>query len=343
MWVFEKSRDMQFLRALSFILLITLLGTLYFHVRMGLDLTDSIYQVVITLSTVGFEQPVAVLTPENKIVIAILIPLGVGAAAYAGSLFVTHLVEGSVAGLLEQRKMKRQIESLEGHTVVCGMGGVGKLAAEELIHAGQSVVCIDGDEELAAELRNEGILCIDGDATDEAVLLRAGVERAKTLVVAIANVPTAVFVTLTARFLNERLQIVARGSDEGAMRKLRRAGANDVILPSVLGGRRMAQAVVKPNVLDFIDLTTGSGSKQLRLDEVVVTKHCTFCDKTLESVHFRQSYSVILVAVRKQNDGVMRFNPGKTMLFEDGDVLVVLGEGDDLEKLLRESGVVPTS
>lgn len=328
--------DSRLWRAVSFILLITLLGTSYFHYRVGLDWADSIYQVVITLSTVGYESPTRDLTNENKLVIALMIPLGVGSAAYAGGLLVSHLVEGSLKDLLELRKMKKQIAALKGHTIVSGIGGIGKLAARELMAAGESVVCIDRDEELASDLRSEGFLCIDGDATDEAVLLQAGIMRANTLVVALANLPEAVFVTLTGRFLNERLRIVARGSDEGAQRKLRRAGATDVILPSVLGGRRMAQAVVKPNVLDFIELTTGHGARQLKLDELTVNENCSFCEKTMEAVHFRQRYGVILVAVRK-SDGVMRFNPGQTMLFEPGDVLVVLGENEDLVKLRTEA------
>lgn len=328
--------DSRLFKAAALIVAVTLGGTLYFRFAMGLGWVESAYQVVVTLSTVGYEKPTTELGTLDMLVITLMIPLGVGTAAYAASLFVSHIIEGELAELLHHRKMAKQIHALQNHVIVAGMGGIGRLAAKELRHAGRDVVCIDRNPDHLGEMRADAFLTLEGDATEEHVLLEAGVDRAETLVAAMANDADTVFLTLTTRFLNDRIRIVARGSDDSAERKLKRAGANVVILPSMIGGRRIAQAVVRPNVLDFVDLTTGHGEHALRLDEIRLSRQCDFAGLTIEGSNFRQRHGVIVVAVRK-SDGVMRFNPSSGMVLDVGDILVALGEANNLEKLKREA------
>ncbi|HHI80859.1 MAG TPA: potassium channel protein [Planctomycetes bacterium] len=321
-----------FLRALLLLFLILVAGVSYFHFRHHLDFVQALYYVIITISTVGFEAPPVDLGSEGRLVLIGLIGLGVGTAAYSFSLAVSHIVEGELANILELRRMQKQIQNLKGHIIVCGIGRIGKMIAKELREHGKQVVCLDRDEEVLAELRREGYLTLQGDATEEPLLNQAGIERAEVLVSAMPTDAESVFLTLTARFLNRKLQIVARGTDEGAERKLRRAGANVVILPTLIGGRRMAQAVLLPNVMDFIDLTTGKGAHALRLDEIKIPPCSSYDGVPLSKTDLRSRYGLIIVAIRKP-DGVMRFNPSSETTLESGDILVALGESSHLEEL----------
>jgi voltage-gated potassium channel len=193
-------------------------------------------------------------------------------------------------------------------------------------------VLIDKNEEILAEHRDDGMLVLQGDATEEAILEAAGIERAASLISAVPGDAESVFLTLTARFMNRKIRIVARGSDETSERKLRRAGANAVILPNLIGGRRMAQAVAQPNVMDFLELTLGRGRHSLRLDEITIGQDAAFVGKSLIDSGLRQDYGLIVVAVRRRS-GKMDFNPSGSTLLESGDVLIALGEIEDLERL----------
>jgi voltage-gated potassium channel len=324
------------LKTLSVMAAIAVVGVAYFHFKLGLGWIQATYEVVITLSTVGYQRPAVELATEDMAFLAVLIPGGVGTGAYAASLMVSQIVEGDLAQHLGFRKMTKQIGALHGHVVVCGMGSIGRLAARELKEAGREVVCVDRDPALLADLRDDGFMTIEGDATDENVLGQAGVPVAEVLVAAMQNDAESVFLTLSARFLNGRIRVVARGSDERVERKLRRAGANRVILPTILGGRRLAQAVTQPNVLDFVDLMTSRGEHSLRMDEVRIANSCRFVGQTIQGSSFRQRFGVIIVAVRSP-DGAMRFNPSDELVCGAGDILVALGEAADLDRLKSEA------
>ncbi len=326
--------DRRLITALFLLLLVSIGGATYFHFRLGHDWIEAVYYVAITLSTVGYAAP-AGLDHEGMLAVVFMIAMGVGTAAYAISLMVSHVVEGGLADVLEKRRMMRQIQALEGHVIVCGIGRIGRLIARELKEHGKDVLCIDKDDALLEEMRREGFPTLAGDATEEQVLLAAGIDRAEILVSAMPSDAESVFLTLTARFLNRRIRIVARGSDEATERKLKRAGANVVILPTLIGGRRMVQAVLLPNVMDFVDLTTGRGSHALRLDEVTIPPGSKLVGKTLGKSNLRSTYGLIIVAIRKP-DGVMRFNPSSETKLEASDILVALGEGKSLDRLKAE-------
>jgi len=317
-----------------FVLLVCLTGVLYFHFRLGEDWIESIYNVAITVSTIGYETPRNFSGPVDMLFITALILLGVSSGAYTVSLLVSHIVEGSLADILEQRKMNKQIAMLEGHTIVCGIGRIGSLIAKDLLEQGLTAVLVDKSEEILAEFRKDGFLVLAGDASEEQVLKDAGIDRAATLVSAVPSDAESVYLTLTARFLNRKIRIVARGTDEACGRKLKRAGATAVILPNIIGGRRMAQAVFLPNVMDFVDLTLGKGKHSLRLDEVRIQDSSKYAGKTLLESGLRQEYGLIVVSVKKSN-GKMAFNPSGNTLLDAGDILIALGEVEMLERLKR--------
>ncbi|PIE21964.1 MAG: hypothetical protein CSA62_14945 [Planctomycetota bacterium] len=324
--------DRRLTNAVLFVLGVCFVGILYFRFVLEETWVESVYYVAITVSTIGFETPPGLNTPTDMIFLIALIVLGVSSGAYTVTLVVAHILEGELAHHLEHRKMQKTIQRLSGHTIVCGIGRVGRLIARDLEEYGHTPVLIDKDPELLEEHRNEGRLVIQGDATDEAVLEQAGIERAAALISSIPSDAESVFLTLTARFMNRKIRIVARGSDESSERKLKRAGANAVILPNLIGGRRMAQAIAQPNVMDFVDLTIGRSRHSLRLDELTVGEDAPFAGKSLIDSALRQDYGLIVVAVRRPS-GKMDFNPEGTTLLEAGDVLIALGEAEELDRL----------
>jgi voltage-gated potassium channel len=254
--------DRRLTRAVMFVLGVCMVGVLYFRFVLEETWVQSLYYVAITVSTIGYETPPGLEDPADMLFLIGLIILGVSSGAYTVTLVVAHILEGELADRLERRKMQKTIANLEGHTIVCGIGRVGRLIARDLAEYGHTSVLIDKNEEILAEHRDDGMLVLQGDATEEAILEAAGIERAASLISAVPGDAESVFLTLTARFMNRKIRIVARGSDETSERKLRRAGANAVILPNLIGGRRMAQAVAQPNVMDFLELTLGRGRPQ---------------------------------------------------------------------------------
>jgi voltage-gated potassium channel len=324
--------DRRLTRAVMFVLGVCMVGVLYFRFVLEETWVQSLYYVAITVSTIGYETPPGLEDPADMLFLIGLIILGVSSGAYTVTLVVAHILEGELADRLERRKMQKTIANLEGHTIVCGIGRVGRLIARDLAEYGHTSVLIDKNEEILAEHRDDGMLVLQGDATEEAILEAAGIERAASLISAVPGDAESVFLTLTARFMNRKIRIVARGSDETSERKLRRAGANAVILPNLIGGRRMAQAVAQPNVMDFLELTLGRGRHSLRLDEITIGQDAAFVGKSLIDSGLRQDYGLIVVAVRRRS-GKMDFNPSGSTLLESGDVLIALGEIEDLERL----------
>lgn len=322
--------------ALFFLLLVSVSGVGYFMFGKGLDLIDAFYYTTITISTVGFGAPED-LTSTDKTVLMVLIVVGVSTAVYASSRFFSHVVEGELLNVLGQKKMLKTIKELENHIIVCGMGRIGWLIASELRDCGKTVVCVDSNSEVLAELRTKGYLTLEGDATDEKVLIDAGIEKADTLVSAMPRDSESVFLTLTGRFLNPSIQIVARGYDEHTERKLERAGADIVVLPAKIGGRRMTQAVLAPLVCDFFELTSGRGEEGLRMEEIHINAGTEFVGKDLAESNIRGRYGLMVIGIRKKS-GEVKFNPDRDLKLQEGDVILALGRGKDLSQLKTTQG-----
>ena len=323
--------DRSLRNALALLLLISASGVCYFKLAKGLDFIDALYHTTVTISTVGFSAPPD-LTTIDKLFITILIAVGVTTAAYAISRFFSHVVEGELLNILGQRKMLKTISELENHIIICGMGRIGQLIAGELREQDKTVVCVDRDPEVLAELREKGFLAMEGDATTEQVLLDAGIERADTLVSAMPRDSESVFLTLTGRFLNPSIKIVARGYDEHTKRKLERAGANIVVLPVKIGGHRMTQAVLAPLVMDFFELASANGEEGLRMDEIHLKADAEFVGKDLAESNIRGRYGLMVIGIRQKN-GEMKFNPDHDFKLQEGDVILALGRGKDLERI----------
>ncbi len=327
----------------SFVILILIigLGTFGYALIEGWPLFDSLYMTVITLATVGYGE-VHPLSPSGRVFTLFLILFGVGIIAYAIGSLVQFMVEGQLRQVLGRKKLEKQIGKLEGHYIICGYGRIGGLICKEFQARPLPFVVVEKDAGLCEKLANEGRLFVAGDATDDETLVAAGIQRAKGLITAVTSDTENVYITLTARGLNPDLFILARAGEEGSEKKLRRAGASKVISPYIIGATRMAQAVLRPSVVDFIEIATAGKNLELQLEEIRVAADSHLVQKTLVSSGVRREWGIIIVGIKKA-DGQMTFNPKSTTLIDAGDILITLGERTAILNLERfASGEVPS-
>jgi voltage-gated potassium channel len=291
---------------------------------------DSFYQVVITLSTVGYQE-VYPMTDKGRFFTSMLILLRVGNFAFLVGSFTQVLVEGRLQSIWGKHRVIKSIEKLKGHIIVCGYGRIGSIVVREIVKEDLPVVVVERDIDQEEKLEESGIFHLMGDATSDDLLMKAGLMKAKALISALSEESQNVYVALTARQLNPDLYIVARADEDSHISRLKMAGADRVLMPHTLGGMRMAQSVLRPNVTSFMELASDD-KLDLQLEEVVVTKGSDLDGKDLASSGIRPVYNIIVISVKK-TDGQMIFNPGPTTTLAAGDTLIVVGVKDNLIKL----------
>jgi voltage-gated potassium channel len=311
-------------------------GTLGYQLVEGWGSLDALYMTVITITTVGFHE-VHAMSAGGRIFTMALAMGGVFTAFYAGVEFIRAVVTGEILTVLGRQRMESRLEKLSGHLVVCGFGRMGRLVAEEFSSAGLPFVVVDRDPKVLEGLAIPHGIPLVGDATADDVLRRAGVERARALVTAAASDADNLFITMSARLLNERLVIVARAEGEGAEVKLRRAGASRVVSPYNIGGHRVAQAVLRPNAMDFIELATRTGHLELQIEEVEVRPGSTLVGRSIKASPIRSELGIIIVATKKPG-AKMAFNPSPDTTLEAGDLLITLGHRQQLDRLEEMAG-----
>jgi voltage-gated potassium channel len=312
---------------------LVLLGTSGYRLIEGWPLFDSLYMTVITLTTLGFME-VHPLSPAGRSFTMLLSVGGIFAFFYAATEVVRTIVTGELGRMLGRQRMEKALAGLRDHIVVCGFGRMGRLVCQELSSLGIPFVVVERSPALLAEFSILHGIPLAGDATADAVLRRAGVERARGLVTVAASDADNLFITMSARFLNEKLLIVARAEAEGAEQKLLRAGASRVVSPYAIGGQRVAQAVLRPAVMDFLELATRSEHLELQIEEVEVAAASALAGRSLEQSHVRRDLGVIIVAIKKPA-GHMVFNPAGAAVLETGDLLITLGHRQQLDRLER--------
>lgn len=317
---------------LIFVVLL-LSGIVGYMVLEGWGLLDSLYMTIITLSTVGYGE-VHNVGPGGRIFTVLLIIFGVSIITYIVSLVVETLVAGEIRSALGRRKVDKKIKSLKDHYIICGYGRIGSIICKGLSARSIPLVVIERDEQVREELEQDGILYLEGDATNEETLLEAGIESAKGLVSVVSLDAENLYICLTARGLNPRLYILTRAEDEVSERKLLRAGANNVILPYMVGGRRMVQAIIRPTMSDFLESAIHDESTELNIEEVTVGAQSSLMGLTLIESGIRQNMDIIVIGI-KQKDGTMIFNPSSQTKIESGDTLIAMGRNRDLETLRK--------
>ena len=302
---------------------------IYMHIE-GWSLLDSFYQVVITLSTVGFKE-VHNLSDQGKLHTSILILLGVGTYAYIIGSFTNAFLEGKIQLFWGKKRMEAKILSLKNHYIVCGYGRIGSVVAKELIREGCEVVVIESNPKAIEELMENKILYVEGDATDDNILFKAGLNNAKALITALSNDAQNVYVTLTARQAAPNITIIARAENEESIKKLELAGADRALTPHLLGGLRMAQMVLRPTVINFLDMAIHGDDLNLQMEEVFIPESSSIVGKNLIESELRPRFNLIIIAIKKQ-DGTMIYNPQAGEILEGRDTLIVVGRKVDLKK-----------
>ncbi|MHB1424417.1 MAG: potassium channel family protein [Gemmataceae bacterium] len=294
-------------------------------------LLDALYMTVITLTTVGYEE-VYPLTPSGRLFTIVLLLVGVLTFFYAVTELVRLVISGEVQQLLGKRRMERSLSELKNHTIICGYGRMGRRVCQEFSQRGLSFVIIDRRTELLHDFSLAHGIALEGDATSDEVLKHAGVERARALVTVAASDADNLFITLSARLLNDKLFIVARAEGEQAEEKLRRAGASRVVTPYAIGGAKVAMAVLRPAVVDFIDIATGTEHLDLQIEETLIQPGSTLAGVTLHASGLRQDLGVIVVAI-KTTDGHLVANPPGDAVMTPGDTLIALGARKSLDRV----------
>jgi voltage-gated potassium channel len=314
--------------AVAALFAVVAMGTLGYRIIEGWAWFDSLYMTVITVATVGFSE-VEPLSEAGRAFTILLIVSGISVQFIALATIVDYLTGGHLVESLEGRRMSRRIENLRGHTIVCGIGRVGSVVARALAEAGCEFIVVDRSDEAAELCQEEGWPVVRGDAADEETLRAAGIERANSVVTAVDSDADNLFVVVTARALNPKLFIVARSSHETSEQKILKAGANRVITPNVIGGRRMAGMVMQPVVSDYLDLVAHGEGVEFRLEEYSVVAGSQLLGRTLSEARVREATGAYVLAVRSA-DGRIDANPDSGFRFGEGDRVVALGTEQQL-------------
>ncbi len=305
-------------------------GTFGYSAIEDWNLFESLYMTIITLTTVGYNE-VHNLSHQGQIFTIFLIIFGVGTIAYTIGSMIQFMVEGQLHQILGRKKVQKQIGRLQGHYIICGYGRIGRLISREFASKPTPFIVVENDPKRCQRLADDGHLFIEGDATQDEVLERAGIHQAKGLITAVTSDAANVFIILTARGINPELFIMARASEEGAEVKLVRAGANKVVSPYTIGANRMAQAILRPLVVDFIDIATGQKNISLQMEEIPVAPESRLVGKDLIQSGIRKELGLIIVGIK--HDGEMIFNPAANTIIEAGNTLIALGEYPEIQKL----------
>lgn len=287
--------------------------------------------VVVTISTVGYSEASQQSTSVQIVTIAVIV-IGVTAGAYTFGAFVQFLLEGELERALGIKKMTREINKLTQHVVICGFGRLGQDLAEQLTHRKIPFVVIDIDEAALEKAKIQNRLVIQGDATQESVLLSAGIERARALVSGLPSDAENVFITLTARNLCPIIQIISKSEEESSCRKLRQAGANRIVMPHRVGAQQMERMISRPSTADLIELFAETKQLDMELDEIVVPLGSPLVGFSIKDSQIKESYGVLLVGI-KDPTGEFKFNPQPEYNIRENEILVVMGESQGISRL----------
>jgi voltage-gated potassium channel len=318
----------QMIYALMGMVLVIVLGTIGFHGLEELSWFDSLWLTMITVLTVGYGDTVP-RTLEGRVFALVIIPLSIAIVTYALGVLAALIIEGELSRTFGRRRMERKIKSLHGHVILCGLGRVGQQVLKQLRRDGKQVVVIDRNV-MAIEQLPHDLLYVEGDATVDDVLHAAGIERASGLVATLPHDAENVFIALTAKGINRQIKIVGRAERVESEEKLRRAGADMVINPASISGRRMAAAIVKPTSAEYVEMILHDEHVQHSFGEVVMHERSKLLNRTLREGRIRERFGITVVAIRRGKE--MISNPHAEEKLCAGDLLILFGERQKIEK-----------
>lgn len=320
-------------RILFILLLFLSIGTVgYVHIE-DYSMVDALYMTVITLSTVGFGE-VNQLTETGRLFTIFLIVSGVGVIAYAASIFAEELLSGKIVDFYKKRAVENKIKKLDNHVIICGFGRNGRQAARKLKTYEKPFVVIDREANTMGNHKGlENVIFVEGDATQDEVLERAQIRNASALVSALPSDADNLFIVLTARQINPNLKIISRASNSTSMRKLKIAGANNVIMPDKIGGEHMASLIVTPDLVEFLDKITVDNSTNINLIEIAVDDFPSeYIGRTIFQLNMRTTTGCTVIGL-KNKAGEYQINPEYDTVLESGMYFIILGRPEQIKKL----------
>jgi voltage-gated potassium channel len=315
---------------------ITAFGVIGYMLIEGWSFFDSLYMTITTISTVGYNE-VNPLTPIGRVFTIALIVLGVGVFFFIITIIAEYIIAGHLVGAIGRRKMKQKIGAYKDHYILCGFGRVGAQVAMSLEQEGVPIVVIDNDPESIKRCEQRGYAYIEGDASDDTVLREAGIDKAIGLVTATDSDADNVYVTLSSKSIKENLIVVARATTEEAGHKLLKAGADRVISPYSIGGKRLASLLLRPAVVEFLDVVMHDIEEELLMEDIFVRERSRFVGNTIVEAREKCAAGANVLAVKKKGAKRMLANPPADTLIEVGDHLVALGTKEQLKELERLS------
>jgi voltage-gated potassium channel len=315
------------LKAIGMVVAVMTIGTVG-YMLFGMSFNDAAYQTVTTVTTVGFRELQEFDAARQWFTVALIL-LGASTVLFTFTIAMQFVYDGHLRHVIGSRFMHREIEKLNGHTIVCGWGRVGRAVADDLVEAGHSVVIVDVDPERVTDVPYPTVV---GDATLDSTLRAAGIDRARALIAALEGDAENLFVTLSARAIVPGLFIVARARQEESVPKLANAGADRVVNPQELGAARMASFVARPHVAEFVDVVMHERSLEFRMQEFDVPEGSPLAGQTLREADLRKRAGVLILALRRV-DGTFNTNPDPDILIEPHQVLIAVGTGTDFDRL----------
>ena len=316
---------------LAFALLL-IAGVIGYMILLKVDFIDALYMTVITISTVGFGE-VGTTSNLSEIFSIFMIFLGVGIVGYAFTTVVAMFVEGKVSDLWKGSKMDKKIAALNNHYIICGSGELAEVIIKKFINEKLDFVVISDRREDLEDFSHHDILVVEGQSTEESVLEHAGIERAKGLIATLDSEVDNIVTVLTARNLNKNIYIISNALTRSGSEKLLKVGADKTLSAVEISGKRMASLMIKPNIISFLDVVTKIGDVELDLEEVLVKRGSYLENKNLIEAQIPKKTGLIVLAIKKIEDGKMIFNPPIDYIFKIGDVLIVLGRDDQVDSL----------
>ena len=322
----------------SAILGILAAGTTGFHLLEGYPLFDAFYMSLITITTVGYSE-LRPLSQTGRVFNSFLILIGATTMFFAIGAMTQTVIELEFNEFFGKRRIKRMIDKLKDHFIICGFGRVGRGAAAELQRSGVPFVVVDRDEDKVEMAIKAGMLAVQADSTRDETLRGVGIENSIGLVAALATDADNLFLILSAKSLKPDVRVAARVNEEEAERKLRRAGADAVFLPYTVTGYRLAQAILRPHVFEFLDVTASNSNIGLNvgIEQLLIAPASEFVARSLRELQLRRDLGVIVLAIRRAG-GAMEFNPPAEATVQGGDHLIVMGDGEHLRKLEKLLG-----
>lgn len=326
--------------SITIFVLVIIIGAVGFKILGGEEwsLLDSLYMTIITLSTVGYGEVYDIsANPAARIFAAVFIILCLGTIAFAVSSITSFIVEGELKSILGRKKMEKEIAKLKDHYIVCGTDETAQTIIQELVQTQKDFVVIEPLQEQIEKLSAFGdLLLIHGDPTEDNILISAGIEKARGILLSLPTDEANLFVTLTARSLNPRIRIVTKGIAVKSHKKMMKAGSDAVISPTFIGGMRMVSEMIRPSVVSFLDMMLRERERVLRFEEVQVKKESSLVGQTLGQAGLEAKTNALIVAVRREGSQDFEFNPKKDTEIRENDTLIFIATPEmvhELEKI----------